>query len=98
MVPGTCTVSDNWPTFTSAVRMPRFCTSAGETRTTFGLSALPSSAYFGTICMPIGDVPGWSKCCCGVIGSYQYKTFLPDDGDAAVVLLDAVGADCRAIK
>jgi hypothetical protein len=48
--------------------------------------------------MPIGDVPGWSKCCCGVIGSYPYKTFFPVDGGVAAVLLDAVGVDCRAIK
>src|SRR5262249_3505305 len=40
--------------------------------------SVPSpSAYFGTSCMSMyGDFPGASKCCCGTMGSYQYKTFL----------------------
>src|SRR3546814_6354352 len=72
MVPGTRMADASTRRSTGAVRTPRFCTVAGSIRTTS--LAAPSSAYLGTICMPIGDRPGLSKCCCGTIVSYQYRT------------------------
>ena len=53
-----------------AVRMPRFCTTRGSMATP--PCAGVSSAYLGTSCMSMkGDLPGFSKRCCGYIGSYQ---------------------------
>ena len=78
IVPGTRIVFSSRPRFTSIVRMPRFCRTPGAIATP---PALTSSAYFGTISMPMeGDLPGLSKCWSGTIGSYQYSTLRSPEG------------------
>ena len=69
--PTTCTFLSSEPCVTSAVRMPRFCTTRELIFTEPpSLPGPPSSPKTGTSIMSMkGDLPGLSNFCCGYIGS-----------------------------